>query len=131
MRRSVLVDVIAVDSMPVCVVGVILVVAVADCLVSAARSMRMLVRDVLNVHVCRLKERLVAVVAVGMMDVTVVQVVRMVAVGNRGVAARGSVGMGMGLVGNVGGHGRHFDCPSWACLSASRAMWATWSSTRE
>ncbi|HSV93125.1 MAG TPA: hypothetical protein VLH81_08610, partial [Desulfobacterales bacterium] len=104
---------------------------VHDCLVTAARSMRMLVRDVLDVHVCRLKERLVGVVAVRTMDVTVVQVVRMVTVGNRGVAACGPVGMGMGLVGNVGGHRCHRDSPSWACLSASRAMWATWSSTSE
>jgi hypothetical protein len=108
----VLVYVITVDRVPVRVVDVVLVLVVADCLVTAARSMHMLVREVLDVNVRRLEERLVDVVAVRVMDVPLVQVVRVVPMGDRGVTALGPVDMRVSVVGDVIGHGCHFDCPS-------------------
>ena len=90
------------------------VVAVRDCFVAAAVAVRVVgavpvgrcgvAAGVLGVD---LDDVLVDMVAVGVMEVPVVEVVDVVAVLDGGVAAAGAVDVGMLVMNRVVGHGTH------------------------
>ena len=102
--RSVLVPVTVVRSMAVAVVGVVLVVTVADRLMAAPRAMSVVVHLVGDV---RLERALVPVAVVLAVRMAVVQVVGMPFVLDRDVTTRSTVRMLVALVGSVLGLGGH------------------------